>query len=89
MTSELRLFWVARDGVVALWVPFAKLLLDNVETIRDLSGSLGIECRNILGNYLHLAWEVIVARLNLYTLLYIQNPSKFMFSGLFTGGFRA
>ena len=27
--------------MVALWVPFAKLLLDNVETVRDAAGFLG------------------------------------------------
>lgn len=31
------------DGVVALWVPFAKLLLDNVETIRDSAGLVNME----------------------------------------------
>eukprot|EP00434_Breviolum_minutum_P019273 symbB.v1.2.016985.t1/scaffold1311.1/size125845/2 len=31
------------DGVVALWVPFAKLLLDNVETVRDATGLVNMD----------------------------------------------
>jgi len=31
------------DAVVALWVPFAKLLLDNVETVRDATGLVNMD----------------------------------------------